>query len=101
MIGRRRGKGIRYAAIALVAFFGVVIGLSVLPDMDWAEANGGLPPTALNQIARRNDIAAARAAADLRTRSEAAARAADLERDAEDRARERTETGDATSQPAR
>ena len=83
----RRKIRLRYAAAALAAFFMVVIAMSLLPDPG-AEANSGLPPTALNQIARRNDLAAAEAAAHLRAKSEANARAADSQRDAEDRARE-------------
>jgi hypothetical protein len=84
----RRKIRLRYAAAALVAFLAVVVGgLSILPDRG-AEANGNLAPTALNQIARRNDLAAAEAAAHLRAKSEANARAADSQRDAEDRARE-------------
>ena len=84
---RRAGNRLRYVAAAFLILFAVVIGISALPDPG-AEANSGLPPTALNQIARRNDLAAAEAAANLRARSEATARAADSLRDAQDRARE-------------
>ncbi|HEY5711831.1 MAG TPA: hypothetical protein VIT38_08045 [Allosphingosinicella sp.] len=96
----RRKTRLRYVGAALSAFFLVVILMSVLPDLG-AEANSGLPPTALNQIARRNDLAAAEAAANLRARSEASARAADSMRDARDHAREGGETGAAASPPAR
>lgn len=84
----RRGTRLRYVAAGLLALFVVAAVLSVLPDFG-ADASSGLPPTALNQIARRNDRAAAEAAAGLRARSEASARAADNMRAARDRVRER------------
>jgi hypothetical protein len=66
----------RYVGAGIVLFAGVVIGLSVVPDFG-NEANGGLPPAALNHIATKNERAAAEAAAQLRARSEASAAAAD------------------------
>jgi hypothetical protein len=87
----------RYLAAAAIVLIAIVAGMSIIPNLGGG-ANGGLPPTALNQIARRNDLAAAEAAASLRAKSEATARAADSIRDAEDRAREQ---GRGPEQPSR
>ena len=87
----------RYVAAAFLGFFAIVIGVSFLPDLIGGGDSASLPPTALNQIARRNDIAAAEAAANLRARSEASARAADNMREARDRAREQAEAAQAAN----
>ena len=88
---RRRGAHrMRYLAAAALVLIAMVAGISFIPDLG-AGTGDGLPPTALNQIARRNDLAAAEGAASLRAKSEATARAADSIRDAEDHARERNQ----------
>jgi hypothetical protein len=63
---------------------GVLLVLTLMPDFGGNQARA-LAPADLNRIATKNDNAAMSAAAQLRERSAATARAADLRQDAEDR----------------
>lgn len=63
---------------------GILLVVTLMPDFGGNQARA-LAPADLNRIATKNDNAAMSAAAQLRERSAATARAADLRQDAEDR----------------
>jgi type II secretory pathway component PulM len=79
---RFRKRTLLGGGVALVAC--VLLVVTLMPDFGGNEARA-LAPADLNRIATRNDNAAMSAAAQLRARSAATARAADRMQDAQDR----------------
>lgn len=80
--GRFRKRTLLGGGVAVLV--AVVLVVTLMPDLSGNEARA-LAPADLNRIATKNDNAAMSAAAQLRARSAATARAADQLQDAQDR----------------
>jgi hypothetical protein len=81
-LGRLRKRTLLGGGVALLV--GVLLVVTLMPDLSGNEARA-LAPADLNRIATKNENAAMSAAAQLRARSAATARAADQLQDAQDR----------------
>jgi hypothetical protein len=86
---RRRISGRALAGGGLVLALAVAVGVTLAPNLR-ADAPGASPAT-LKRIAQKNDRAAREAGARMRAESEAAARATDALRAAQERGRAKAE----------